>query len=387
MGKRRTLVTFNFLPVILILTFVFSACAPAQSPVIQPVAPPASRPTSDVSSATPSTVVSPQEAAWNKVLETAKREGKVTVYSFNFTGDLGIAVARAFEDRYGIKVDIITGRGAEFIERLKTEKRVGQPVADVSEGSAVNVLNMKENGLTVAVPELPELQKKDVWVAHPLSTDSEAHLIGYFHSIWTPWVNTRLVKPEQEPKSFSDLLKPEWQGKMVTHDPNVSSSLYLYYVPLVNAGVVDWNYIQAVGKQKQILAPGPVQIGEALSRGEIPLAVTNGDSSMTSFVIAGAPVKAVSLKEGDVDQMNGGSVIIGPHPNAGRVFLNWLITEEGQTIYTKFKGISSIRKGLQDFRPVNSRAQYTRLVPSTAKDYADGARLQRERFIIELWKK
>lgn len=374
----------------LLATALLAGCAPAPSPAIAPTprATPGSAPAP--SSVSPATAPTPtaEDAAWDRVVSTAKKEAKLTIYSFNYTGELGLAISRTFQEKYGISVDIITGRGAEFIERLKTEARMGQMMADMSEGSSVNVMNMKDSGLTVAVPDLPTLKEKDVWVSHPLTTDAEAHVINYFPTIWSPWVNTRLVKPADEPKSFSDLLKPEWKGKMGTHDPNTSSSPYLYYVPLINQKVLDWDYVRAIGKQEQRLAPGPVQVADLLNRSQVPLVAMNTDSTMAVFVAEGAPVKAISLREGEVNSLGGAVAIKGaPHPNAAKLFINWLLTSEGQTIYAKYKALSSVRKDVPDFRPHNARAPYTKLIATTGKDYQDGARLQRERFIIEMWKK
>ncbi|MEK7875956.1 MAG: hypothetical protein AAB325_07200, partial [Pseudomonadota bacterium] len=68
-------------------------------------------------------------------MEAAKKEGKVNAYSFTWVGDIGLAVAKAFKEKYGITLGIMTGRGAEFAERIKTERRLGQQVADMTEGS------------------------------------------------------------------------------------------------------------------------------------------------------------------------------------------------------------------------------------------------------------
>ncbi|MBF8265567.1 MAG: iron ABC transporter substrate-binding protein, partial [Dehalococcoidia bacterium] len=117
---------------ILLAWVLLASCSPGDSAVSTPVVTPAALAKS-TSSPTSSNLPPPtsQDAAWDKIIEAAKKEGRVSVYSFNMTGDAGLAVTRAFEAKYGVKLDIITGGGAALAERIKTEKRMGTIVADV----------------------------------------------------------------------------------------------------------------------------------------------------------------------------------------------------------------------------------------------------------------
>ena len=83
------------------------ASIPTQAPTLVPVQP------SPVTKA-----LTKEEASWSTVVEAAKKEGYLSVYSYNIVGDVGVAVSRAFKSKYGITADIITGRGAEFVERV-----------------------------------------------------------------------------------------------------------------------------------------------------------------------------------------------------------------------------------------------------------------------------
>jgi len=362
---------------------ILAGCTPqtTTTPTIPSTPTPVTAPTSNLPPPTS------QNAAWDKIVAAAKKEGKATIYAFNYMGDVGTAITSAFEKRYGIKVEIITGRGAEFVERLKTEKRMGQMTADFMDSSAAFLFNAKIAGLTIPLSDLPVLQEKGVWDIEPKAMDTEAHMLAEYSFIYSPWINTRLLTPEQAPRSLKDLLKPEWKGKIIGHDPNVSSATYNYFVPLVNAGVVDWEYVRAIGRQDIRLTPGPVQAVQMLSRGELSLILMSADSTGAPFVNEGAPIKAVSWSEGSVAVAGGISVIKdAPHPNTALVFANWILSEEGQKVFGEAAKYPMIRKGV-DFRPVNARAPTTRLIVTTPKDIDDIARFIRERYIIELWKK
>ncbi|MBF8265746.1 MAG: Ferric transporter ATP-binding subunit, partial [Dehalococcoidia bacterium] len=115
------------LPSILVaLTLIMVSCAPQPAPAPTPAAP---RPTTaPVAAPTPSTS---QDAAWAKVVESAKKEGTVTIYSFYYVADIGRVIAKAFQDRYGIRVEILAIAGRQTVEKVKVEASMKQLVADV----------------------------------------------------------------------------------------------------------------------------------------------------------------------------------------------------------------------------------------------------------------
>ncbi|MDO8637229.1 MAG: hypothetical protein Q7R34_13530, partial [Dehalococcoidia bacterium] len=151
----------------LIISIVFvivalAACTPKATPVTSTQAP-----TAPTTPASPTSNVSPptsQDAAWDKVVEAAKKEGKINFYNWYFTeGRGGRVLEQAFEAKYGIELSAIQGRGAEFTERLKTEKRIGQMVADVVEGSSLHMENMRLAELLKPTIDMPVMKEKDVW--------------------------------------------------------------------------------------------------------------------------------------------------------------------------------------------------------------------------------
>ncbi|MBF8304732.1 MAG: Ferric transporter ATP-binding subunit, partial [Dehalococcoidia bacterium] len=281
----------NLLIVLVVSTvMIITGCTPNAGAPLSP-APAATQALPAVSPST-APVVSKETSNWDKVVDAAKKEGEVTIYSFNYTGDIGAALARAFKNRYGITLNIITGRGAEFAERIKTEKRVGQIVGDITEGSITNILTLKDSGMTIPLSDLPIFQDGSEWQVDPRTNDADANVLATFQIVYSPWINTRLLTPQQVPTSFKDLLKPEWKGKIIGHDPIVSSAAYNYFVPLTNAGVLDWDYVKALGRQQLNLVVGGPQAAQSLARGEYPIILMNTDTNGARFVSEGAPIKA-----------------------------------------------------------------------------------------------
>lgn len=364
----------------LLAILFLAACAPAVAPAPAPA--PAAAPA-------PAPKAAPQDATWAKVVQAAKKEDKLTAYSFNFTGDTGLALGKAFKERYGVAVDVVTGRGAAFLERLKTEQRMGQLTADFLDLSTVHVNNAKVAGLTISIADLPVLQeKKEVWLLHPLGVDPEGHVVGYSPIVYTGFVNTSLVKPGEEPKAFADFLEPKWKGKILGQDPNISGTFYTVFVTALTYGMLNLDFIQGLGKQDIRMVEGGVQNARALARGEYPVTIALADLNTTPFVAEGAPIKAIALKEGAVATSIAAAIIKnGPHPNAAKLFMNWLLTQEGQSVFSKAKDMASIRRDVPDFRPAAIRIQPSRLVVLTPKDEEEASKKFREKWLVEMWKK
>ncbi|MBI4287637.1 MAG: extracellular solute-binding protein [Chloroflexi bacterium] len=361
------------------LVFGALACAPAASPAPQP-SPPTKAPPTTQPAPVPAAVAG--DPALQNLVEAAKKEGSVTLYSFNFVGDVGTAMQRGFEERYGVKVDIITGRGAEFIERLKTEARVGNRTGDFSEGSQVHIFNMKNAGVSTSLKDLPVLREKDVWKVEPTFLDPDGQVLAAYPTFMQSLVNTRLVKPEEEPKSWNDLLQPKWKGKILFTDPVVSSNAYIIFQPLVRTGILNEDYLQKLGAQDLQFVTGPAEGVQKLSRGESPLFVSSQAIDASNAVREGAPIKIFDLKEGTAGQAIMMTVIKdGPHPNAARLFANWWLSQEGQSVYTKAKGAPTIRKDVKGGLPAGLDLDPAKPVLPTADDLA----LQGKMFSDKAW--
>ncbi len=374
-----------YLVVSVALLMVLAGCTPNSVPVptLTPIPPKLAPAESVLSTNSQST----QEATWAKVVEAARKENQLTFYSVTlFSGDAGIAVAKAFKDRYGITVNFLQGRGADWLERLKVERRIGQQVADAIYASVTHMINIRNEGLLEAVPELPMLREKNIWNVDPMGLDSEGYMIGLYVGLYAPGINTKLVKPEEEPKSLNDLLHPRWKDKKIAiADPRVSSQLYLYFVPLVNSKAIDWNFVKQLYKQTPVVVIGGGDLDTGLARGDFPIGIINPDSRLAPLLTEGAPVRQISLKEGDIANPNVfGKVKNGPHPNAARVFMNWMISDEGQELFSKTHGILGVNKRARDWRHPVLQVERTKLLLTTIKDIEDQGRLFQEGFINKL---
>ena len=370
---------------VIVLAVFLGACAPKVSPATAPVPAPEPR-----SASAPQPIAAPtlttEQKAWEEVVVAAKKEGTLTVYSYGWRGDIGTSIAKAFEQTYGIKIEVITGRGSEFIERLKVEQRSGRMVADMFEGGTPHGVNIKKAGLTISSAGLPALKDASAFVASPLTPDPEGHVLAYNLFIYGPYVNTNLVKPGEEPKAWKDLLDPKWKGKMMFGNANISMEVYMQFWPLKAAGVVDLDYLKALGSQDIMWTTGSVEDMQRLSRGERPLSIFGNPVDSGVPILNGAPIRAIAMEPAmTASDISLVAIKGGPHPNATKVLLNWLFTAEGQLAHNKPRGTSSILKGAPSFLHPAADVKASRLVTSPPEILDDQAKSFNEKVMAKLW--
>lgn len=384
MKKSLTTTIFG---IILVFLIALTSCTPQTTPTPSATAAPLVKPTVSTPASNLPPPISQEDAAFTKIIEAAKKEGKVTAYSFNWVGDTGLIVQKAFESRYGIKLEIITGRGAEFQERIKTEKRLRQQVGDFTEGSTLLNNSMKMDGLLADVSaDMPALKEKGVWFAEPTTVDPQAKTNLLWRLIvFSPYVNTKLVKSEDIPKSWKDFLDPKWTNKMSFTDPNIGPGTNQYMVVLMENGIWNEDYIKALYKQK-LLFPGSVPDEfSMLARGERVLMIRGSDSDVGKFAAEGAAVQAIDIKEGVVYSTGSMAAIAGgPNPNATRVLMNWLLSKEGQTATGKAQSMQMLRKDLPDFRPKAAQVQFSKTFVENIDNLNKATQMFRDKWFDKL---
>ena len=376
-------VVFSVLLAILGVVMSVASCTPkaAPQPAITPTLPSA-KATVPTSNLPPPTS---QDADWDKTIAEAKKEGKITMYTFSLTSDMGQAVTEAFEAKYGIKVEYLTGVGAQLIERIKTEQAAKRFIADTLDTSTTLMFIAKNGKLTVPTGNLPTLAQKNVWLADPRQ-DEEGHLISFNALYQTPYVNTTLVKPGDEPKSYQELLDPKWKGKIVAPDPNTVPNLPRLYSVMVSRKIQDEDFFRKLAKQEPKMAPTVRDDANIIIRGEAALSVSSTTNTLNPFISQGAPVKPLDVKEGVILAMSPSIAIVNnaPHPNAARLMINWLVSSEGQTAYQKIRRNLSIRTDVPDFTPIAGQIKPTKTVVSTVADELEAARVQTEKVVTKL---
>ena len=291
----------------------------------------------------------PWQAQWDKTVEAAKKEGKVVV-SLPASAELRKMTEEVFKQRYGIEVEVVTGRGAAIIRRIADESKAGIRYFDIHiGGSSSLVTGLLAEGILEPIEPwliLPEVKDAKNWWGGHMWVDHGSRYIYAFQAYLTEsmWYNSNLLRPE-EARSYDDFLNPKWKGKIGYLDPRTPG-----------AGDSNWSYMWMVKGEDYLkkLAAHNLFIGrdqrvlaENLAKGKIALVIGLTHYTFLPFIRAGLPVKPLpSPKEGTYGTAGSGNLSIvknPPHPNATKVFVNWLLGKEGQEVFTKAIGQATRR--------------------------------------------
>lgn len=334
------------------LLLLLSACAPREAPAPQAAVPPAPK----AEAAAPA-AAAPAKAAWEveweKALNEARREGKVVVISTSGSA-VRDAMLQRFKEKFGIGVEFISGRGAEVSEKVMSEHRAGLYLIDVYMGGTTTVYNvLKPAGVLESVEPLlllPEVKDPKVWLGGEIYYGDKEHTALAFIAYNAPpiTINQKVVKAADEPKSYSDLLDPKWKGKIAMFDP-VRAGIGLKWTGAVLGGYIPGvgiDYLRQLAKQEPVISGDHRQLGEWLAREKYAIAINLRSDVTEEFGRLGVPLKEIVPVEGIYATCGGGSIALvkgQPHPNAARVFVNWLLTRDGQYRFSKAMGYSSAR--------------------------------------------
>jgi len=268
------------------------------------------------------------DASLAALYEAAKREGKVVMYADNSV-ELTQRWAEAFKRRYpGIEFDFFRGDSTQVIQRLESEAAAGRHTADVFTSTLRWTANLIAKGL------LAEYQSVAAQ-SYPAGLQP-THRMFYNYAInpITIAFNSKLVRAEDVPKSFADLLDPKWKGKIGAQDPKSGGGgmhTWIMTYHLVH-GEAPWHdYMEKLGKQiGRYGAYFPVQ--EALASGEVALQIAAYSDFIEPLKLKGAPVEWIVP---DYVILLGFTVQVSKHaprPNAAKLMLEFILSPEGQDI-------------------------------------------------------
>jgi iron(III) transport system substrate-binding protein len=268
---------------------------------------------------------SAQDASWDSVVVAAKKEGKVVVYSMALGAPYYVAVLKAFEAKYGIKVESLDLRASELAERVRTEQSAGRFLGDVEIITTTMIEEQRKNGDYIqnmgAVPNAANLRPP--FKATDFSVPAYVQPMGIL-------VNTRLVKPEDEPKSWNDLNDPKWKGKILSDDMRPLGSGNTMFAILQNKMGAAFN--EQLAEQKPVLSRDMRNDARRVARGEYPIYVPQVFAFASD--LKGLPVKVIIPKEGaPYAQMEFALLRNASHANAARLLVNYYLDQDSQLLY------------------------------------------------------
>jgi len=279
----------------------------------------------------------PAEAITPQLIEAAKKEGTVVLYS-SMDLPVGEKLGKAFEAAYpGIAIQIERSGSERLFQRIAQEFSSNIHAADVINSSdAAHFIPWKKSGW------LMPFVSEDIAKYFP---EQYRDADGLFATsrIWLSSiaVNTNLVKGDDAPKSYADLLDPKWAGKMVKGRPAYSGTIMTATFQLVRE--LGWEYYEKLSKQRVMQVQSSTDPPKKLSLGERAVMADGNEYGVVLLKEAGQPVEPIYPAEG-TPTISGPTGIFAsaPHPNAAKLFQAWLHTRETQQFFMDFTAQYSV---------------------------------------------
>ena len=293
--------------------------------------------TAVLSAAPPASAVTPE------LIDAAKKEGKVIWYT---SIDLPLAekIAKSFEAKYpGIAVRVERSGAERVFQRIGQEYASNIHAVDVANSSdAAHFIIWKgQNLLEAYVPE-------DVANFYPAEhKDADGQFASF--RVWVCIIayNTNLVKKEDAPKSFADLLDPKWKSKIVKAHPGYSGTIMTATYQMQRD--LGWDYFEKLAKQNVMQVQSSADPPKRLALGERAVMADGNEYNIFEISEKGGPVAPVYATEGS-------PLIVGPtgmfkaapNPNAAKLFCNFSFSPECQQLIIDVGGLRSMHPQTKD---------------------------------------
>ncbi|MFO1161677.1 MAG: extracellular solute-binding protein [Reyranellaceae bacterium] len=275
----------------------------------------------------------PAESITPALIEAAKKEGKVSYYT---AMDLSVAepMAKAFEAKFaGIKVAVERTGAERLFNRLAQETASNIKRCDVVNSSdAAHFITWKRQDwlapyVTVDMAENVPADQRD---ADGTFVNQRTHLCTIAY-------NSSLLKAEDAPKSFADLLDSKFTGKLVKAHPGYSGTIMTATQQVVRE--LGWGYFEKLAKQKVLQVQSATEPPKKIEAGERAVAIDGSDYQFWMARERGAPITVVYPTEGTPQISNPMAVFKGaPNPNAARLMVAWIMSAEGQAFIVDLSG-------------------------------------------------
>ena len=269
------------------------------------------------------------------LVEGAKREGEITIYTSAQTSDLG-PVVEAFEKKYGITASVWRAGSEAVLNRALQESRAGRHTVDVVE----------TNG-----PELESLSREQILqrVKSPYHADligpairPHGEWVGTRLNVFVQAYNTKLVKKDELPKTWEDLLDPKWSGKLGIEQEDSDWLAGIFGEIGEERGSKVFRQIVATNRMS--VRKGHTLLTQLVASGEVPMALTVYNYKAEQLRREGAPIDWFTVGNAIARPNGVGVARNAPHPHAAVLFYDFELSPEGQQIIADREFVPTSKK-------------------------------------------
>jgi iron(III) transport system substrate-binding protein len=262
-----------------------------------------------------------------EMIDLAKKEGKAVVYSGYLSPQTHDPINKLFEQKYGVKVEVFTARGNELRERVRVEQLSNRFLGDVlhnailltSQQIAGEGVVEPHGGLPAAARLKPEFASRADALQVPIFTINYGFL-----------VNSNMLKPEDAPKKWEDLLDPKWKGKILFDDPRTPGGGRVAFHQ--TADKYGKGFHEKLALNQPMFSRDYGEAARRVARGEFPIYIPLIFSQAAP--LKGLPVRSIVPEDGVIYGSYSSAILKNaPHPNAGRLLADFYLSDEAQAIY------------------------------------------------------
>ena len=282
------------------------------------------------------------EDEWKKIVEAAKKEGKI-VAGGPPTAVLRQKYKETFEKKFGLELELLSAPGPQNAGRAAAEFKAGVRYFDVLHGGSGTLEPLMYENMLALFSDymiLEEVKDPRQWWGGHLWEDNiktNRYIYSFTADFSTPpFYNADLLKPA-DISSYDDLLNPKWKGKIGFFEPRIPSAGQGLWGFLMK--IKGKEYLQKLAEQNLFISRDGKQLADGLGKGTLVIALGLSQRFVDPHINAGLPIKPLmSIKEGLSGSNGFGTVAVmknAPHPNAAKVYINWLLGKEGQDLYSR----------------------------------------------------
>ncbi len=294
----------------------------------------------------------------DKLVEGAKKEGKVVYYSSTSTTEAN-EMLKAFQKKYPfIKTEMYRAGSDTLLEKILLEARAGRHEADVYNLRAFTSTVLVKRGL------LAKGSMRHARFYRDGFKDREGYWTSFYQNPATIAFNTRLVSPSESPKDWPDLLDPKWKGQIIMDREESEWYANMLAVMGQDAGR---QFMKRLAAQNIIFRSGHTLVAQLIAAGEHKLGAVVYIPRTELMKASGAPLEWVRAKPVISYHYSLGIAAKAPNPNAARLFVDYFLSKEGQEMIVKL-GRVPVRSDVKPNPP--HLLDGVNLVPSDA-DIAD----------------
>jgi len=294
----------------------------------------------------------PASGEWEKLAAEARKEGTLVVVGTSL-GATKAAISKAFREKFGVNIQYLDGWGAEVTAKVLAQRSAGLYTVDIGHTGDGTFFEMQPHHITVPLEPfmiLPEITDGSKWRGGRIPfIDKEKHIMSFVAMSIPPAIYNMDMVKENEITRNADLLNPKWKGKIVLGDPTITgtgNNWFTHVVTVLHSRDEGLKFMRDFVKQEPLVSRDNRQLVEWVAKGKYPVGVAASMSVTAQFKQLGASIGYGALADRPFISPGPGNMYVfdkAPHPNAAKLYVNWLLSREGAELWVPAHGYPSLR--------------------------------------------